>query len=591
MRTRQRSHLPYPELPASESSSSSSPERMMDEDDDDDDQDMMPIDEDSQTSIGQLTCFRNMTVSPTGPTWRSQHPKSPVYLLPPELLMAIFGKLSSPVDLSRCMLVSKQWASCSVELLWHRPYFAEFKKYQAMVAALLSESSFFAYPQLIRRLNLNFISDKVNDGSMKPLTRCTRLERLTLTNCSRLTDSPLMEILRCNPRIQALDLSQLENITDLSMRVVAEHCPRLQGLNIAGCKNVTDLSMIPLSENRRMLRRLKLNDCNQLTDASVLALAENCPQLLEIDLHRCHQITDESVIHLFSNLKHLRELRLAYCELLTDGAFLQLPPNKTYETLRILDLTDCGLLTDDAVEKIVKMAPRLRNLILAKCRHITDRAVHSITKLGKNLHNLHLGHCSHITDRAVRALVQSCTRLRYIDLACCLRLTDASVCQLAQLPKLRRIGLVKCNNITDFAIQSLVRRTNTYPCPLERVHLSYCMHLTVEGVHDLINHCQRLTHLSLTGVEAFYRQKEFTQFCRSPPKEFNENQRAVFCVFSGHGVKQLRQFLNNMKAREEENRDTSGGAVVDNSWELDTGTGDNALATMMDEEGSNDEGE
>lgn len=46
-----------------------------------------------------------------------------------------------------------------------------------------------------------------------------------------------------------------------------------------------------------------------------------------------------------------------------------------------------------------------------------------------------------------------------------------------------------------------------------------------------------------------------------------------------------------MKAREEETRDTTGGTVVDNRWELDTGTGDITLTTMMDEEGSNDEGE
>lgn len=542
--------------------------------------------DDSQTSIGELTGFRNMTVSPSQSVKKRTPKLSPVYWLPPELLMAIFSKLSSPVDLRACMLVSKQWANCSVELLWHRPYFAEFKKYQAMVTALLSDNAFFAYPQLIRRLNLNFIADKVNDGSMKPLTRCTRLERLTLTNCSRLTDSPLMEILECNPRIQALDLSQLENITDQSMEAVAKNCPRLQGLNIAGCKNVTDLSMIPLSENRRMLRRLKLNDCNNLTDASVLALASNCPQLLEIDLHRCHNITDASVIHLFTNLKHLRELRLAYCDLLTNDAFLHLPNNKTFESLRLLDLTDCGLLTDEAVEKIVKMAPRLRNLTLAKCRNITDRSVHAITKLGKNLHNLHLGHCGHITDRAVRAVVQNCTRLRYIDLACCLRLTDASVCQLALLPKLRRIGLVKCNNITDFAIQSLVRRVNNAPCPLERVHLSYCMHLSVEGIHELINNCHRLTHLSLTGVEAFYRRRDFTQFCRSPPKEFNENQRIVFCVFSGSGVQKLRQWLNHRK--EEQAREQNGNVEgreedlsdVDGGIDLGLGT--------MDDEGSDE---
>lgn len=97
---------------------------------------------------------------------------------------------------------------------------------------------------------------------------------------------------------------------------------------------------------------------------------------------------------------------------------------------------------------------------------------------------------------------------------------------------------------------------------LERVHLSYCLNLTMEvsdhawtrltenadfrtfqGIHALLNHCPRLTHLSLTGVQAFLRD-EFTAFCREAPREFTEQQRELFCVFSGEGVKRLRDFLN-----------------------------------------------
>lgn len=183
-------------------------------------------------------------------------PLPPVYRLPPELLIAIFSKVSSLLDLRSCMLVSRNWANCSVELLWHRPSFAEFVKYKAMVSAIQSETACYKYAQLIKRINLTFIAGEVNDGSMKPLVLCTKLERLTLTNCTNLTDSPLMEIFASNPRIQALDLSQLGSITDISLKVVAERCHRLQGLNIAGCKRVTDASLVPLSQNCKFLRRV-----------------------------------------------------------------------------------------------------------------------------------------------------------------------------------------------------------------------------------------------------------------------------------------------------------------------------------------------
>lgn len=225
-----------------------------------------------------------------------------------------------------------------------------------------------------------------------------------------------------------------------------------------------------------------------------MAFAENCPNILEIDLHQCRSIGNDPVTALLSNGQALRELRLANCELISDEAFLTLPLGRTYEHLRILDLTSCARLTDRAVEKIIEVAHRLRNVVFAKCRNLTDVAVHAISKLGKNLHYLHLGHCGHITDQAVIKLVQTCNRIRYIDLGCCIHLTDESVTKLATLPKLRRIGLVKCSAITDrsvYALANAPRRRHIHPdvidhhylqgsgSSLERVHLSYCTNLTL----------------------------------------------------------------------------------------------------------------
>ena len=270
-------------------------------------------------------------------------------------------------------------------------------------------------------------------------------------------------------------------------------------------------------------------------------------------MHQCRLIGNEPVTALLAKGQALRELRLANCELVDDAAFLSLPSNRMYEHLRILDLTSCVRLTDRAVEKIIDVAPRLRNLVLAKCRNITDVAVYAISRLGKNLHYVHLGHCGQITDDAVKRLVQCCNRIRYIDLGCCAHLTDDSVTRLAQLPKLKRIGLVKCSSITDESVYALARAnthrirsrkdgsmgadTHYYSShsSLERVHLSYCTNLTLkvrrisgfldeisadkmeQSIIRLLNSCLRLTHLSLTGVQAFLRE-DLEQFCRDAPQ-------------------------------------------------------------------------
>ncbi|GJN82994.1 ubiquitin ligase complex F-box protein GRR1 [Purpureocillium lilacinum] len=505
---------------------------------------------DSQSSLG-VPNFQDMQVDDA--CW------PPVSRLPNEILISVFAKLSASSDLYHCMLVSKRWARNAVDLLWHRPACTNWRNHSSICQTLGLEHPFFSYRDFIKRLNLASLADKVNDGSVQPLAVCTRVERLTLTNCRGLTDSGLISLVENSASLLALDISNDKNITEQSINAIAEHCKRLQGLNISGCEAISNESMITLAQSCKYIKRLKLNECGQLRDNAILAFAEHCPNILEIDLYQCFQIGNGPITALLSKGNCLRELRLASCDLIDDNAFLSLPEGQTYEHLRILDLTSCTRLTDAAVAKIIDAAPRLRNLVLAKCRNITDAAVNAISKLGKNLHYVHLGHCGQITDEGVKKLVSACNRIRYIDLGCCTNLTDDSVKRLALLPKLKRIGLVKCSSITDDSVFALaeaayrprVRRDASgvfvggeyYASSLERVHLSYCVNLTLRSVMRLLNSCPRLTHLSLTGVAAFQRD-DFQAFCRVAPPEFTQHQRDVFCVFSGSMVSQFREFLN-----------------------------------------------
>lgn len=242
----------------------------------------------------------------------------------------------------------------------------------------------------------------------------------------------------------ALDLTGVVETTDRAIVALASSTKRLQGINLGGCKKLTNQAIQALAANCPLLRRVKLGGLEQITDDAVSALAKSCPLLLEIDLTHCKQITDVSVRDLWTFSFNMREMRLSHCSELTDAAFPapqrsevlidgpnpfplsnalrneRLPPlrvTKRFDHLRLLDLTACSGITDDAIEGTVSVAPKIRNLVLAKCTLITDHAVESICNLGKNLHYLHLGHASNITDRSIRTLARSCTRLRYIDLA------------------------------------------------------------------------------------------------------------------------------------------------------------------------------
>lgn len=470
---------------------------------------------------------------------------SPLLNLPTEVLLQIFHSLDRK-DLFSLLTVCREFSELIVEILWFRPNMqsdASFKRIKHIMT-LPPTSTHWNYRLFIKRLNLSFMTKLVDDELLSLFIGCPKLERLTLVNCTKLTHTPITNVLQNCEKLQSIDLTGVVDIHDEILIALANNCTRLQGLYAPGCSKVSELAILQLLKSCPMLKRVKFNNSDNITDETIATMYQNCKSLVEIDLHNCPKVTDLHLKKIFLDLSQLREFRISNASGITDKLF-ELLPNEFYlEKLRIIDITGCNAITDKLVEKLVLCAPRLRNVVLSKCMQITDASLRALSQLGRSLHYIHLGHCGLITDFGVASLVRSCHRIQYIDLACCSQLTDWTLVELANLPKLRRIGLVKCGLITDNGILELVRRRGEHDC-LERVHLSYCTNLTIGPIYLLLKNCPKLTHLSLTGIAAFLR-REITQYCRDPPPDFNEYQRSLFCVFSGNGVNQLRNHLNQI---------------------------------------------
>lgn len=358
------------------------------------------------------------------------HPRSPARWshqerLPPEILIHILRQLHTSRDLFSTLLVSHAWCECAVELLWHRPNFTKVPNLFKMVQIFSKDDQTFTYARFIRRLNFAMLGSELSDPLFTRLSACVRLERLTLVNCNALSDEALSRVLPSCPDLVALDLTGVSETTDVSIVALARSAHKLQGINLGGCKKVTDVGVIALAKNCPLLRRIKLSGIDAITDQSVSLLVKSCPLLLEIDLNNCPLITDLATRDLWEHSVHMRELRLSHCIELTENAFPApasaldasiaeafpppsnliparnanhltilppLRPLRHFEHLRMLDLTACANVTDNAIEGIVTSAPKIRNLVLAKCTALTDAAVESICKLGKHLHWLHMGH-------------------------------------------------------------------------------------------------------------------------------------------------------------------------------------------------------
>lgn len=209
---------------------------------------------DSQSSLGL-----SPEVTPDASMRREYEERcrvSPVHRLPAELLISIFSRLSAPSDLQSCMLVSNDWARNSVGLLWHRPQTNKWDSIHSVVQSIRKANKFFAYQDLVKRLNLSTLASQVSDGTVMGMLDCKRIERLTLTNCSKLTDMSLAPLIDGNRSLLALDVTGLDQLTDRTMVTVADNCLRLQGLNVTGCRKLTDASIVAVAKNCRHIKRV-----------------------------------------------------------------------------------------------------------------------------------------------------------------------------------------------------------------------------------------------------------------------------------------------------------------------------------------------
>lgn len=257
----------------SRSSSSDSPAPI-----DNEESDFFLGNNDSQSSLGAVN-LQDMQVMDDA-CW------PPINRLPNEILISVFARLTAPADHYRITLVCKRWARNAVELLWHRPACTSWNSHRNICQTLAAEKPFFSYRDFVKRLNLAALGKEVNDGSVLPLAVCTRIERLTLTNCAGLTDTGFTALLEKNHNLLALDVSNDRNITETSIYTMAENCQRLQGLNISGCTAISNQSLIALARSCKYIKRVRPYPClrpcvlsSALFPCSIFNASENLHRL------------------------------------------------------------------------------------------------------------------------------------------------------------------------------------------------------------------------------------------------------------------------------------------------------------------------
>lgn len=207
----------------------------------------------------------------------------------------------------------------------------------------------------------------------------------------------------------------------------------LEWLDTSGVKElrmprtITDKEMLSMFDDKRFsnLQTLNLKNCTYITGASLARVSTN---LQSLNMSWCRNIGLSKV-----KFPNLISLKLN----IYSSNYFKTDLGTVWSTLKLLDLSGCNGIHDDAMSKIAKQCSNLESLDLRGCRWIGDDSVKVVAKYCPKLQHLSIGSYygnTDITDEAVFQIVRQCLNILSLDVRGCEELSDDSQWLAQELP-------------------------------------------------------------------------------------------------------------------------------------------------------------
>lgn len=338
----------------------------------------------------------------------------------------------------------------------------------------------------LQKLSLKGATLRSADVLLAVASSCPQLRELDLRHCYPLDSAALAHVTSRCSRLESVRFSNCDTVNDGHVASLLQNCPCLAVLQLKGCPRVSDEGLDGAPGSGVHLQELDLRGtavsavCVEATVAAfslslrsllvagvgmgdgVAAAAAACRHLRLLCMV-ASSVSDAGVADVAYGCAELRQLRLPYSKELTSFALQQfrLQPRPSNHVpmgdLRVLDITRCLAMTDDAVLSLLSLRPPLEVVNLSSCEDITDAATIALVRqCGGSLVKLNVSKCPRLTDDALLAVAASCSLLEEVRFYNCPGVTDASVQELGKASgRLRVVDASSCEHVSDAGLVGL----------------------------------------------------------------------------------------------------------------------------------------
>lgn len=324
---------------------------------------------------------------------------------------------------------------------------------------------FFAKLPELRTLQL-IDNDEITDDDLAAFATASKLRAIVLRNCPKITGEFL----------DKLENIPLEDLTIWSSRLPYEHLD-----SVGSFANLKRLNLKSTATRRRSANDQNTSEPNWLARLSRL-------EELEID----SRFFEPSWLRLLQANPQLRRLSLKFSRGPKQDE-VELPWLADLPLVEVLRLAGVKPLPASWFTPVQQGQGRLQELVLEACQ-LDEEAIVALSRCS-SIERLGLINCG-LTDAAAARLV-ALENLTVLDLMGNSELTDATLVQLAQLPRLKRLRITGCKNISgsgfaafalDHPLETAVLKENNGITPAGLAALLQLQQLNeVEFHHDKLN--------------------------------------------------------------------------------------------------------
>jgi len=274
------------------------------------------------------------------------------------------------------------------------------------------------------------------------LAQLPSLTELHADSCRGVTDVALAPL----RSLQQLRLANLSHAVELTSRglAAADGWTALTDLSLVGAMKVSDAAFTAHIIHRTSLVKLYLKNCPLVSDAGVAALRGLCC-LEDVKLEEFPLVTDVGIVQGLSSMPKLKSLSLRKCCQLGDESMAAVCRNTALSDICISHcqvIGNAGLCATATLES-------LQHLDMKCVGQVSDEGVVALAAAqGKSLQTLRLGWCSRVTDQALEALAMMCPKLLSLELYRMSSITDSGIEVLQSHLPLLHIGMYKCAGVT-----------------------------------------------------------------------------------------------------------------------------------------------